>query len=183
MTCIIGCVDKNYIYMAGDSCGSNGHYYSIRKDEKVFKKQDMLFGYTTSFRMGHLLHWKFKVPKHQADMSTDEYMNTVFIDEIIKCFTDNGYVEKTNEVKKGGQFLVGYKGRIFNIDSDFQVGEESESVSACGCGSISALAAYKRGALENRHSVEYNLKKALLIASSMIEGVQPPFKVLRIKIK
>ena len=183
MTCIIGYADQKHVYIAGDSCGSNGHYYCIRKDEKVFRKQDMLFGYTSSFRMGHLLHWKFVIPKHPPDMSTDEYMNTVFIDEVIKCFTDNGYGEMNKNVKTGGQFLVAYDGRIFDIQENYQVGEKSDNVCACGSGAIAALAAFNRGIEDKTHGVEYNLKKSLHIASLMIEGVEPPFKVLRMKIK
>jgi len=183
VTCIIGCVDKNYIYMAGDSCGSNGHYYSIRKDDKIFRKGEMLFGYTTSFRMGNLLQWKFNIPKHPVEMSVMEYMNTVFVDEVIKCFSDNGYASVNKEVKSGGHFLIGYKGQMFAIEGDFQVGITQDNIAACGCGAIAALAAFNRGLFDKVHGIEYNLKKALFVASSMIEGVEPPFKVLRMKIK
>jgi len=182
MTCIIGCVDKNYMYIAGDSCGSNGHSYTIRKDDKIFKKGQMLFGYTTSFRMGHLLQWKLKIPKHPLDMSTIEYMNTLFIDEIIKCFTDNSYCKIDSNVKTGGNFLVLYKGRVFDIGNDYQVGENFDGVTTCGCGHIASLAAFKMAKETGyNRSISYILKKSLAITQSMIEGVQAPFNIIKMK--
>lgn len=183
MTCILGYADEKNMYIAGDACGSNGQYYSKRKDDKVFKKGEMLFGYTTSFRMGHLLQWKFVIPKHRKDISTMEYMNTLFIDEVIKCFSENAYVKVDKEVKAGGHFIVCYDGIVFSIDSDFQVGINEGNLDGCGCGAIAALAAFKMGMLSKRWGIEYNLKKALLISSQMIPGVCEPFTVLRMKIK
>ena len=184
MTCIIGYADSKNMYIAGDSCGSNGSYFTIRKDDKIFKKGKMLFGYTTSFRMGQLLQWKLSIPKHQNDISTVEYMNTVFIDSIIDCFKKNGYAKIDNNVESGGNFIVCYQGRVFEIHSDYQIAEHSKGYSSCGCGYIAALASFEMAMSCNyKKSIEYKLKKALFIASSMIPGVKQPFNVLRMKIK
>jgi len=34
----------------------------------------------------------------------------------------------------GGTFLVGYRGRLFRVDSDYQVGESVNNYCAVGCG-------------------------------------------------
>lgn len=182
MTCIIGYVDRDYIYIGGDSCGAGGNHKSIRKDEKVFRKNKMIFGYTSSFRMGHLLHWKFNIPEHPKNISVDEYMNTIFIDEVIKLFTDNGFCEIDKNQKTGGNFLIAYKNRLFDIQNDFQIAEDSDGISTCGSGYIAAEAAFKALLYNCKKMSTYEkIIKTLEITSEMILGVDPPFKILKIK--
>jgi len=53
MTCIAGFVNKNEVWIGGDSAGVAGYNLRIRKDTKVFKVNGrFLIGYTNSFRMG-----------------------------------------------------------------------------------------------------------------------------------
>ena len=62
MTCIAAITEKGKVYMGGDSAGVSGYDITIRADEKVFKNGQCVFGFTSSFRMGQLLCYKFKVP-------------------------------------------------------------------------------------------------------------------------
>lgn len=58
MTCIIGYKDiKNErVYIGADSLCSNDHSRAIRSDPKFFKyNESIIFGFTTSYRMGQLL--------------------------------------------------------------------------------------------------------------------------------
>jgi hypothetical protein len=55
MTCIVGIVENGKVYMGGDAAGVNGYSVRVRKDPKLFKVGEFLFGYTSSFRMGQLL--------------------------------------------------------------------------------------------------------------------------------
>lgn len=123
MTCIVGYVKNNTVFMGCDSLGSNGHFKEVRKDTKMFKLNQFLIGYTSSYRMGQLLQYKLKLPKHPIGMSVDRYMRTLFIDTTIRCLTENGYTKVNGNRLSGGSFLVGYKGKLFCIDSDFQVAE------------------------------------------------------------
>ena len=52
MTCIVGLVENGKVYIGGDSAGVAGLDVRMRSDEKVFTKGNMIFGYTSSFRMG-----------------------------------------------------------------------------------------------------------------------------------
>lgn len=62
MTCIVGLVDKGSIYMGGDSAGVAGLSVTTRADEKVFLNGPFIMGFTTSFRMGQILRYKFVPP-------------------------------------------------------------------------------------------------------------------------
>ena len=144
MTIIVGFVDRaaRRMYMYGDTQGTDGAFNSrIREDDKVFRKGDMLFGFTWSYRMGQLLKYKLEIPKHPGDMTTEHYLHTLFIDSIIKCFEKNGFQKKSDEVKEGGEFLVAYRGNIYKVCSDYQIELAVEAFTTCGCGEAYALGA------------------------------------------
>ena len=180
MTCIVGIVDKKNknVVLGGDSAGSAGSYLTIRKDSKVFKTGDFIFGCTSSFRMIQLLRFSFKPPR-VYDKDIYEYMCTDFINEIRECFKNGGYLQKYSDGDdKGGTFLVGYKDRLFKIENDFQVGESLDGVDACGCGMDSALGVLhyvKDGEL----SADEKALAALEISRYTSTGVEPPFNLVR----
>lgn len=173
MTCIVALAEKNVVYMAGDSAGVAGLNITIRDDSKVFANGPFIMGFTTSFRMGQLLRFKFSPPV-QKDNDDYKYMVTHFIDEARKCFQDNGY----KDGRTGGSFLVGYKGKLYDIDDDFQVGIDNAGYSAVGCGAniaLGSLFSTKGKAPKER------LKIALEAASKFSAGVAPPFRYVNNK--
>jgi hypothetical protein len=173
MTCIIGLVDKGDVYMGGDSAGVDGLYLTIRADEKVFINGPFIMGFTTSFRMGQLLRYKFNPTAQTIQQDDMQYMVTTFIDAVRKCFTDNDF----GETKKGGQFLVGYKGKLYTIDVDFQVGIPAKLYDAVGCGSDLALGAmYATPELDPLKRITTALKAA----STFSAGVAAPFRTLKL---
>jgi ATP-dependent protease HslVU (ClpYQ) peptidase subunit len=145
MTCIVGLLDDGDIYIGGDSAGVGGYALHVRADQKVFRNGPFLMGFTTSFRMGQLLRYKLTPPEHPyiagtgKRMDTYKYMVTHFVDAVRQCLKDGGYASKDKEVEEGGTFLVGYDGRLFEIESDYQVAEQAVEFHAVGCGDQIAL--------------------------------------------
>jgi ATP-dependent protease HslVU (ClpYQ) peptidase subunit len=140
LTVVVGLIDKERIWMGGDSLGSAGWDCTTRKDPKVFRKDEFLIGFTSSFRMGQLLRYKFVPPKfYEGDIF--EYMVCEFVDSLRNTFKDGGFASSNEGEEKGGAFLVGFKGRLFEIESDYQVGEPLNGMAAVGCGSAYALGA------------------------------------------
>ena len=177
MTCIVGFVDKDGVYIGADSAAvSEGDLtYNIRNDEKVFLKGEFIFGYSTSFRMGQLLQYKLRIPNHPKGMDNHQYMVTLFIDAVKKCFEDNDYIDMMTE--EGGCFMVGYKGKLYNILSDYQVAEPKESFSALGCGELIALGAMY--VCPEKDPVK-RIEIALGAAAAFSMGVKPPFKFVKL---
>lgn len=179
MTCIVGCVDKKTkkVIIGGDSAGIEGLDITIRKDEKVFKVDNFIFGCTTSFRMIQLLRFSFKPPEiKQKDIY--EYMCTDFINTVRECFREGGYLQRYSEGDdKGGIFLVAYKNRLFRVDADFQVAENLNGLDAIGCG-----ANYAIGALHilSKQDISINEKilKSLETATYYSAGVSKPFIII-----
>jgi hypothetical protein len=160
--------------MGGDSAGVGGYDLHIRADEKVFTNGDFIMGFTSSFRMGQLLRYKFKPPYHMPGIPIDEYMVTTFVDEVRKCLKEGGFARSDNGEESGGKFLVGYRGELFYIDSDYQVGRLADGFAAAGCGDQIA-----HGALyaTNGKPPEERINTALEAAERFSAGVRGPFVI------
>lgn len=179
MTCIVGCIDKKNkkVIIGADSAGIGGDEITIRKDTKVFKVDDFVIGCTSSFRMIQLLRFSFKPPKiTKSDIY--EYMCTDFIDGVRKCFKEGGYLQKYTEGdEKGGTFIVGYKDRMFVIESDFQVGENLNGIASVGCGAPYALGSMFT-TLKQEMPIDKKIITALESAVFYSVGVEKPFNLI-----
>ena len=169
MTCIVGIVHKKKVFIGADSLGSNRIWQkTLRKDPKVFKNGDFLIGYTSSFRMGQLLRFNFQPPVHPLKMDDYEYMVKLFIPAVRECFKDGGFAEKDKEQESGGIFLVGYRGELYCVESDYQVGVSYDGFDSVGCGDDLA-----KGALfvnKNKHPKE-RIRQAIEAAAHFSAGV------------
>lgn len=179
MTCIVGFVDKQKnVYLGGDSAGVRGLNIRVRKDPKVFKKGDMIIGYTSSFRMGQLLRFKLDIESQQWKMNDYHYMCTRFIDNVRHCLKVNGYSSIDNNEETIGEFIVGYRGNLYHIGSNLQVGMVEDCYDACGCGeyyALGSLATNKTGKPEER------ILKALEVAEKFSGGVRRPFRIVKLE--
>lgn len=174
MTCIVGLVEGDTIWMGGDSAGVGGYSLTVRADQKVFRNGPMLFGFTTSFRMGQLLRYALAVPDHNPNVDVEKFMVTSFIEAVRDCLKTHGWAEKEKERESGGTFLVGYQKRIFRICDDYQVGTALDGYDACGCGEDVA-----RGAMFAADGIDgkSRILKALHAAERCSAGVRGPFFV------
>lgn len=177
MTCIVGLVHGPHVWLGGDSAGVGGYSLTVRRDPKVVRKGGFVFGFTSSFRMGQLLVHAFEPPGRSIDQDPHHYMVTTFVDALRTCLKAGGYARRTNEEETGGTFLVGYEGRLFKVEEDYQVGESIAPYDACGCGEDIA-----RGALyamaESRKPPSQQLLKALEAAEQHSAGVRAPFNIV-----
>jgi len=172
MTCIVGLVHGAKVYIGGDSAGVGGYSLTVRADRKVFRNGDFVMGFTTSFRMGQLLRHALVPPKRYPDADIDKFMVTDFVNAVRDCLKSGGYAERHNEAEHGGVFLVGYAGRLFRIDRDYQVGEAADGFDAVGCGHELA-----QGAMYANRTGEplERLRVALEAAERFSAGVRGPF--------
>lgn len=181
MTCIVAVEHDGKVYMGGDSAGSNGYSIAIMTEPKVFRRGKFLIGYTTSFRMGQLLQHTLKPPALTAEWADNipGFMVAKFIPAVRKCLSDGGYLKKSDEVIKGGTFLVGFKGELYVVESDMQVGRVADGYYAVGSGSDLALGSmYTSGHFGNRRPPKARLLDALHSAAHHACGVAGPFTIL-----
>lgn len=177
MTCIVGLVSGGKVYLGGDSAGVSEYNIVERGDAKVFRNGPFVMGFTSSFRMGQLLRYSLSVPEQTSEQTDDRFMCTTFIDTVRKCLKDGGYARKKDGEETGGIFLVGYKDRMYKIESDFQVGRSRRGYEAVGCGENYALASLWETS-NTKARPKIRVLRALKCAEEFSAGVRSPFKVL-----
>lgn len=178
MTAIVGLVHDGRVYIGGDSAGVAGWSMTVRADAKVFRNGPYVMGFTTSFRMGQLLRYALDAPPPTGDL--DRFMATTFVDAIRKCLKDGGWAKKDAEQEAGGKFLVGIGGRLFCVETDYQVGEPATGYAAVGCGDEIALGALYATALAGLPPKK-RIEIALQAAEQFSAGVRAPFRCLSAK--
>ena len=177
MTCIVGLVNKDKVYMGGDSCGSSAYSWQTVHNPKVFKVQDFLIGCTTSFRMIDLLTYHLNVERSHPDDSDDKFMRTTFIEGVRSCLKSGGFAKKESP-EEGGNFLVGYHGKLYEVQDDFSILNCQEWGASVGSGSDAA-----RGSLwttRNDKDPKKRVLTALEAAEAVVPSVRGPMIVLEL---
>lgn len=176
MTCIVAVRDDNgLIVMGGDSAGfdSTSYIVTARKDPKVFKRGSYIIGFTTSFRMGQILMHCGSLPDPIEGVDVHAFMAKNFVKSVRHIFHEEGYTDEN--ITLGGDFMVGVKGRLFTIYSDFQVAEACDDYATIGCGAQVALGSLYATAGNALHT---RVKSALEAAEKHNGGVRAPFLIL-----
>jgi ATP-dependent protease HslVU (ClpYQ) peptidase subunit len=177
MTAIVGLVHDGSVFIGGDSAGVSGLSLAVRADTKVFQRDRYLFGFTTSFRMGQLIRYAFRLPTPKGEI--DKFMATRFIDGLRDCLKAGGWAKKENDREEGGTFLVGVRGQLFAVYDDYQVAKAADGFAAVGCGdqvALGALYATAGSALKPRRRIRI----ALRAAERFSAGVRGPFVCMSI---
>lgn len=179
MTCIVGLEHGGKVYLGADSAGVDGLDLEVRADEKVFERGGMVFGFTSSFRMGQLLRYSLKVPKQKPGVTDAAFMSTVFVDAVRECLKKGGFAHLKEGVEGGGNFLVGYRGKLYAVEDDYQVSRQLPTESgrdvfwAVGC--AHAIAKGSLFASPDTLAPKIKLKTALQAAERFSAGVRGPF--------
>lgn len=174
MTCVIGLVHRKRIYMGADAAATGSRFIRTTNLPKIFRNGPCLIGYCGSFRMGQVLEHCLKIPAKPKSDSVDTYMVTRFIEAVRNEFKTQGVTSVEQNKEKGGQFLVGFGGRLFSVNSDFHVGDMSDGFDCIGSGAAVALGAMK--ALEDLPPRD-RIERSLEIASYYVSDVAGPFRI------
>jgi len=177
MTCIIGLVEDKKVYIGGDSYTSDGWHINETARRKIFEKDKFLIGTSGSIRVSQLLRHKISPRRQYENEDDDEYMVLAFADAVRETLKDSGALDSSGVGDAMGgrsQCLVGYKGKLYHFDMDFQVDRYAENFDAVGIGAHFAVAAMM--ALRDMKPIE-RIKRALEITSHFCEGVRAPFYV------
>lgn len=176
MTCIVGLARGGRVFLGGDSAGLEGWALARVRAPKVFRSGPFVMGYTDSFRMGQILEHAFTpppLPRKRTDLQ--RYMVVDFVNALRAALRSGGWAKTKEGQDEGGRFLVGVRGRLFDVCSDFQVTEIRDGIGAVGCGGELA-----RGALYAAGHLlpERRVRLALSVAERCNGGVRGPFHVV-----
>ena len=177
MTCIVGIESKGKVWIGGDSAGTAGNMHQrIRKDKKVFIKGEIIIGFCGSFRMGDLLKHTLEIPDTKLVKDVDAFMVNQFVDVLRNCFEkENKKITSEND-KIYPSILVGMRGRLYNIEGDYQCGRPEDGFDSTGSGGNVAI-----GSLHSTKSIsdpKRRIQMALEASSRNDASVRPPFHIL-----
>lgn len=172
MTCIVGMIDKSGKgHMASDSLGSNGHNKGTYKNKKIFKKGEMLIGYTSSYRMGQLLEHSLTLPGRKVDQTIENYIYVDFVEAVRKLMKEHGYLKIDSNKESIGQFPILTEGRIFLMQDDLSLLEAEDNFDACGSGEDFATATVDILLKHSKLTPKQILTEAVQTASKYIATV------------
>lgn len=170
MTCIVGLEHGGKVWMGADSAGTNSHMNQIiRSDKKIFVRNDMLFGFCGSFRMGQLLQHKLEIPPNKSKNDVTYLVNDL-MQSVKVCMTE------ANVKLENVYFLLGYHGKLYTIQGDLQVGQPEHGFDAAGSGGdIATGAMHVSSHIKNPKQRIINALQASALGNA---AVRPPFHVL-----
>lgn len=133
MTCIVAISDGSKVYMAGDRGHSDSQTIVSSTRPKIFDVGSYLIGYAGNSGVGQAVVYNFEFPPVGKTHNIDRHMLQVFIPKLRSFVTDNNIKLPDDDDNNAG-FIVGVKGRVYEIDlTDFQCTEYTEV--AIGSGS------------------------------------------------
>jgi len=183
MTCIVALEHEGKVWVAGDSAATVEGDYIIcsRADEKVFINDMMIMGFCGSFRIGQLLRYSLDVPEQSTKTEDMSFMVNDFVDAVRQVQKEKGSASKENDLESHeSSFIVGYRGKIYVIEEDYQVARPLDNFAAVGSGAAVALGALYATKNTLNLSPENRLRLALEAASEYVANVRAPFMFLQL---
>jgi ATP-dependent protease HslVU (ClpYQ) peptidase subunit len=174
VTCIVGIETPKGVLIGGDSAAGPGYATIVRADTKVFRRDDYVFGFTSSFRMGQLLRYAGHLPVVDT-WDVDSFMATRFVDAIRGILKAGGYATTSEGAEHAGDFLVGTGQQLYAVYSDYQVARSSDRYAAVGCGAPFALGALHTMRAGHSALARQRAEVALEAAAHLSAGVTAPF--------
>ncbi len=184
MTCIAAVATDGRVYMGGDSAGiSDDSVLSlgIGSEAKIWEREGILFGACGSFRVSQVIRWQMNIPQYNPDAEPLEYLTGSLITSMRDSLREHGSLttwEEDSTESIDGSLFIGFCGRVFEVYSDFGVGELIHNYGSVGCGSpiaVGSLAATESRSVKPAKRV----RMALQAAERHSAGVRGPMTVIK----
>ncbi len=178
MTCIVGVEHRGRVWIGGDSAGTASNMHQrVRKDPKVIVRGEYIMGFCGSFRLGDLLKHTLTLPVPTRGTDVVAFMVNNFVTSLRECLDEENKNIVGSEEKLQPYFLVGLRGKLFNIQGDYQIGQPAAGFDAVGSGADIAIGAMH--ASSNLLGPERRIKRALEASALNNAAVRPPFVILK----
>jgi len=145
-------------------------------DPKVFQTGSMLIGWTGKLRVFQRIQYGLQVPEHPKGREDIAYLVLDFTEALRNCLRSGGCLRKENEIEDAEQFLLGYRGTLYIVDSNFQVQHHQRNYYAIGSGGSYAMGVLY--ATEKGFDPVSRIQIALEAATEFCPSVRPKFTTL-----
>lgn len=185
MTCIVGIEDKGTVWLGGDSAATDGSLNRvIIKDPKVFVKGELAFGVCGLPKVMDAVAHAIELPTQEGTktMSDRAFLVGHLVPALRKGLKKLDCTAKhpVHGTYFEGAMLLGYRGKLYTLEGNFQLVHASEGYAAVGSGQVQAQGAFKT--TEHIKNPEKRLL-TVLDAATANAGVAPPFVIVKVKSK
>jgi hypothetical protein len=134
MTSIVAISTEEGVYLGGDLAGSNGHNIGEVSQSKVFCVGEFLVGYSGSFRAGQIVEYSWSPPDRILGVCDYNYLVLQIIPSLMVILEGSGFGGYDGTEVKGGNFLLVYEGRVYEVQEDYSILEWVQPVVCLGSG-------------------------------------------------
>ena len=187
MTCIIAYKSDNKVYIGGDSIAATSSMKFTSVRSKVFSKNEIIFGSTTSFRMIQLLEFQVEFDDYETfaidndDLCISNWLITHVVENIRTTYKQFGYSTIESNVESGGDTIIAFRDKIFRLCADYSLIEVDEVCMSVGYGNEYALGAclsFDQTQKQTGFSPTQIVQKSLELTTVFCTYVQGPFHIL-----
>lgn len=180
MTIIIGLEDKGTVFMGGDSAVTTWpNCVEVVRDKKVFFMGDMLLGSAGALRTSQIVRHGLSFRYQFEQESLMDYLVNGIAEPMRDALKERGASKiEANEETSLNWWLLGYRGKVYEIDGGFSITNTTRGFTAIGSGRDFALASML--ALKHLPPKE-RILESLKIAGKFDSYVKPPYYVLELK--
>lgn len=173
MTCIIGLIEGGNVYLGGDAMIVGRGFGTVTPAPKVFRKigrsgtGEILVGCAGRSRFCDVVEHGWNVPAIPSGGAVELFVRGKLLASLREALRD--------DPGSPGTMIIGIRGRLFSMESDFSIIESTDPFAACGSGDTVAL-----GALCALNGVgpEARIRRALEAAAHLQPSVSPPFTII-----
>jgi len=169
MTAIVGVTQGTRVYMGSDSAISSDEYIGRSANPKIFKKKGLLIGGAGSSRCWTLIKNNLFPRVRQKKELAIDYIESAVVSGIRKVVKENG------GPMEGYTFLVGYRGKLFEVMDDWGVCEYIENYAAIGSGYLPCLGSLYTTA--HWKDPVKRIRVALEASAKFVPSVEGPFHI------
>jgi ATP-dependent protease HslVU (ClpYQ) peptidase subunit len=180
MTLVVGVAENGKVLIGADSANSWGNDTArsqVCRNSKVFRVGNLLIGSAGSGRVQNVLRY-VSFPKHPRGMTNFEYVAHLAAEAVRKAMIEAGAVDRhegnAEEMTGNSSVLIGYRGGLYRMDSDFSVDEAADDFDAVGTGSPYALTVLE---VTGEKPAAERLRLALKATEKNCWSVRRPFRI------
>lgn len=185
MSVVVGVVENGSVYMGADSIAASESkkISTTEPSGKIFRKKDLIIGVAGSIKVMQVMRYVWSPPAYQKNMECMEYLVKVLAKSLRECLLEHTFRDGSGTESdpnpdaslSGTEILIGHRGRLFIIESSYQVLESELSYDAVGAGGDYAL-----GSLFSTVGMptKKRIIKALEAAETFSPMVKGPYRLL-----
>lgn len=174
MSVIVGIVSGGAVHMGADTYVGNGYVQKRSPAPKLFRRGEIGIGCSGDLVVANAIRFRLKPPTPEEGESDESYVAVRLVDAIREAIKAGGQLKKENEVESAcGYLLIGYRGALYHICSDFSSLVDGRGYAAEGAGEQFALGSLHASRAES--DIRSRLTVALDSACEFSSYCAPPY--------